>query len=50
MEDANRYFNVNREQWDQKVSFHYASTFYDVINFKRGKSSLQIFDAEQGKQ
>lgn len=39
-----KYFEVNKETWDKKVSIHTKSEFYDVDSFKKGKSSLNIYE------
>ena len=44
MKDYKRYFNVNRQNWDRKVALHVASDFYNVENFKKGRSSLQSYE------
>lgn len=50
MSDNNKkYFEVNKETWNKKVSIHKASEFYDVEGFKKGKSSLNTYElAEVG--
>lgn len=35
------FINVNRKAWDQKVSIHMASDFYDVNGFIQGDTSLR---------
>ena len=37
-------FNTNRDSWNKKVAVHLASDFYDLDSFKKGKSSLNIFE------
>ncbi len=42
-----KYFEVNKDTWDKKVSIHAKSEFYDVDSFKKGKSSLNIYELEE---
>lgn len=37
-------FETNRETWNNRVSIHAASNFYDLENFKKGKSSLNAYE------
>ncbi|RZS91931.1 class I SAM-dependent methyltransferase [Aquimarina brevivitae] len=46
MKAYNRYFNVNRDTWNKKVAVHKESEFYFVEDFKKGKTSLNIFELE----
>ncbi len=47
MTDASKnYIEVNRKSWNERVDAHYASEFYDVEGFLKGKSSLN--DIELG--
>jgi len=39
-------FNVNRDTWNKKVAVHAASEFYGMEAFKKGKSSLNVFEME----
>lgn len=43
MED---YLTVNKALWDAKTPHHLKSDFYDVENFKNGKTSLVSFDLD----
>ena len=43
----NKYFEVNKETWNKKVSIHSKSEFYDIEGFKKGKTSLNIFELEE---
>ena len=38
--------SANRASWDERVSIHVGSEFYDVAAFKEGKSSLKPVDVE----
>ncbi len=40
MEDSNKYIEVNRKLWDDKIEFHINSDFYDVQSFLKGRNSL----------
>jgi SAM-dependent methyltransferase len=42
--DLEKAFTTNRETWNKKVAIHAASDFYDLGNFKKGKSSLTPFE------
>jgi SAM-dependent methyltransferase len=42
--DLKNAFSTNRDTWDKKVAVHEASEFYDIENFKKGKSSLTPFE------
>lgn len=42
--DLSKAFKTNRETWNKKVAIHAASDFYDLENFKKGKSSLTSFE------
>ncbi|MGO3182290.1 MAG: class I SAM-dependent methyltransferase [Aequorivita sp.] len=39
-------FSVNKETWNAKVAIHAESEFYDLANFKKGKSSLNQYELE----
>lgn len=39
-------FEINRNTWNTKVNIHAESDFYDLDNFKKGKSSLNKFELE----
>ena len=41
-----KYFEVNKENWDKKVGVHMASKFYDLAAFKKGKTSLNTYEME----
>lgn len=40
MEDHSAYFKANKELWNNRVSIHVNSEFYDLPSFKAGKNSL----------
>tara|TARA_R110000772_G_scaffold64089_8_gene143290 strand:- start:25 stop:825 length:801 start_codon:yes stop_codon:yes gene_type:complete len=44
--DLEKAFSTNRETWNKKVAIHAASDFYDLENFKKGKSSLTPFEIQ----
>lgn len=39
-------FEINRNTWNTKVNIHAKSDFYDLDNFKKGKSSLNKYELE----
>ena len=39
-------FNTNRETWNKKVAVHAASEFYSMERFKKGDSSLHVYELE----
>jgi SAM-dependent methyltransferase len=43
-------FEANRDWWDERVSLHVASDFYDVEGFRRGRSTLEPFEADEMPQ
>lgn len=40
----NKEFDTNRETWNAKVAIHADSKFYDMATFKKGKSSLNLYE------
>ena len=42
-----KYFDVNKETWNEKVSIHAKSEFYDVKGFKKGETSLNAYELEE---
>ncbi|WP_298263825.1 bifunctional 2-polyprenyl-6-hydroxyphenol methylase/3-demethylubiquinol 3-O-methyltransferase UbiG [uncultured Lutibacter sp.] len=43
----NKYFEVNKETWNNKVAIHSKSEFYNVEEFKKGKTSLNSYEIEE---
>ena len=43
----NKYFEVNKETWNKKVAIHSKSDFYNVEDFKKGKTSLNAIELEE---
>ncbi len=41
-----KYFETNKETWNEKVNIHAKSDFYDMEAFKKGKTSLKQFELE----
>ncbi len=39
-------FEINRNTWNSKVAIHAQSEFYDLANFKKGKSSLNKYELD----
>ena len=39
-------FETNRNTWNAKVPVHADSEFYDLANFRKGKSSLNKYEME----
>lgn len=44
--DFKNKFDTNRETWNTKVAIHADSEFYDMANFKKGKSSLNSYEVK----
>jgi SAM-dependent methyltransferase len=44
MIDGGEGFEANQRWWDERVSIHVASDFYDVAGFRRGRSTLEPFE------
>lgn len=44
--DHSEKFGVNRKTWNAKVEVHEKSAFYDLTNFKKGKSSLNSYELD----
>ena len=42
----NKYFEVNKATWNDKVKVHSKSEMYDLDAFKNGKSSLMLYELE----
>ncbi|MFC4721684.1 class I SAM-dependent methyltransferase [Geojedonia litorea] len=46
MKKAHNYIEINRQSWNNKTDTHLKSEFYDLENFKKGKSSLNPIELE----
>lgn len=46
-EDYTRYFEANRDGWNKRTRVHKNTSFYDVLSFKAGKSSLMPIELEE---
>ncbi len=46
MNQNDKFFEVNRATWNQKVQEHIASDFYNLEAFKGGQSSLNLYELE----
>lgn len=44
--DFNKEFETNLKTWNTKVAVHAESEFYDLANFKKGKTSLNDYEIE----
>jgi SAM-dependent methyltransferase len=44
MDDNSAYFEANKKLWNTRTSFHAASDFYNVEEFKKGKTSLRSIE------
>ncbi len=44
MADNQHYFEVNKATWNEKVRVHSKSDMYDMKAFKKGKSSLNLYE------
>ena len=42
-----RYLDLNRSFWDERVPIHVGSAFYDVEGFRAGGSTLRPFELEE---
>lgn len=42
--DYNKEFETNRKTWNEKAKVHVESEFYDLVNFKKGKTSLNAYE------
>jgi len=42
-----KYFEVNKDTWNKKVSIHKTSEFYDVEGFKKGENSLNAYELNE---
>ena len=42
-----KYFEVNKDTWNKKVSIHKTSEFYDVEGFRKGKNSLNAYELNE---
>lgn len=46
MGSSEKYFDVNKNTWNEKVKVHSKSEMYDIEAFKEGKSSLMPYELE----
>lgn len=44
--DYNKEFETNRKTWNTKVAIHAESEFYEMQNFKKGKTSLKKYEID----
>ncbi|HEV2743455.1 MAG TPA: class I SAM-dependent methyltransferase, partial [Rubrobacter sp.] len=42
-----RYQEINRASWDERVPIHVGGEFYDVAGFKAGEEHLRPFELEE---
>ena len=47
MDEFSKYFEVNKETWNKKVTAHAKSSFYDIEGFLKGKTSLNSYELEE---
>ena len=48
MEDKNnKYFEVNKDTWNKKVSVHSKSKFYNIEGFKNGENTLNSYELNE---
>lgn len=47
MDDFKKYFDANKDLWNQRVAVHKDSAFYDVDGFKKGDSSLKQIELSE---
>ena len=41
------YSNINKANWNERVSIHKKSELYDLENFKKGKNKLHNLETEE---
>ena len=46
-EELKKYFDTNKETWNQKVTIHRDSDFYDVDAFLKGETTLNPLEIEE---
>ena len=46
MDSEQKYFDVNKSTWNEKVKIHAKSEMYDLEAFKKGKSSLMPYELD----
>ena len=46
-EDSKKFFEVNKEAWNNKTPFHLKSSLYDLEGFKKGNTSLKFIELEE---
>ncbi len=46
MSENDKYFEVNKATWNEKVNVHSKSEMYDLEAFKKGKSSLMQYEVK----
>ena len=46
MNANDKYFEVNKATWNEKVKVHSKSEMYDLEAFKKGKSSLMQYEVK----
>ncbi len=44
MSDNKNFFQTNKKTWNKKVKVHSESKMYDLVTFKKGKSSLKKYE------
>lgn len=47
MKDLSRYFEANKKLWNSRTPLHAASDFYNVEEFKKGKTSLNDIELSE---
>jgi 2-polyprenyl-3-methyl-5-hydroxy-6-metoxy-1,4-benzoquinol methylase len=47
MQTNQQYFAANKDGWNKRTTVHQSSAFYDVENFKNGKTSLNKIELEE---
>lgn len=46
MEKKQHYFKINKETWNKKVAVHAKSEMYNLVEFRRGKTSLNSYELD----
>jgi 2-polyprenyl-3-methyl-5-hydroxy-6-metoxy-1,4-benzoquinol methylase len=47
MDDFKKYFDANKDLWNQRTAVHKDSAFYDVEGFKKGDTSLKQIELKE---
>jgi hypothetical protein len=45
--NQNKYFKANKDNWNNRVSIHKDSSFYDLQGFRAGKNMLNSIELDE---